>query len=614
MCCSTVTQSKGSVIRVKGSLRSSPELRIVAGVIALAVVGTVTVAILGGGDDGRAFADTTQDRVRIQDVQPNVVIPKAQANASTFTFTVDCGKNENKKFSPDNPIAQPGVKNGAEHVHDFVGNLSTSADSTDESLDASGTTCKNPDDKSAYFWPVVRFNTAATSAKVSAEAAGTPTISCPTVKDKLPAVPASASNEVNRQLALLDKQIADASRRLSTAKGQSGPNFVNSAILGPLTSKRTAAIDRIAIAIGRTAPKPTNLDGLAECELSFDGAHAHTSTGPSSSGSRASAVGNTATPTVNCPTVRDKLPGIPAPALVEVNQQLALLDKQIADANQRLVTTQGVRDPNFIDNAILGPLRGKRVAAIDRMAIAISRVAARPNGLDALAPCSLSNGRAPAGTAPAATAPGATAPAATAPATAAPAPKELQAPQGPNSELPNNEGVIQQPISVKIEYRGNPTSKVVPMPKFLKALTGDAKATSRGPANARASWTCTGFADRITEKYPICPPGSDVQRINDFPSCWDGQNTDSANHRTHILFPDKATGACPAGTQAVPQVRITLTYRIPQEIQTKGQFFLDSFPEENHNPFSDHNDFINVNSEPLMAQIANCINTGRRCR
>ena len=154
------------------------------------------------------------------------------------------------------------------------------------------------------------------------------------MKDKLPAVPASAWNEVNQNLALLDKQIAEASQRLITSKGQGGPNFVNNAILGPLTSKRTATIDRMAIAIGRSAPKPTNLGGLAECELSFDGAHAHSSTGPagsgSASGSVASAAGNTATPTVNCPTVRDKLPGIPAQALAEVNSNLALLDKQIA--------------------------------------------------------------------------------------------------------------------------------------------------------------------------------------------------------------------------------------------------------------------------------------------
>jgi hypothetical protein len=48
-------------------------------------------------------------------------------------------------------------------------------------------------------------------------------------------------------------------------------------------------------------------------------------------------------------------------------------------------------------------------------------------------------------------------------------------------------------------------------------------------------------------------------------------------------------------------------------VQEKGQYQLDAFPEENHNPSSDHNDFANVNSEQTMAQIVKCVNDGRRC-
>src|SRR5690606_38555917 len=105
-------------------------------------------------------------------------------------------------------------------------------------------------------------------------------------------------------------------------------------------------------------------------------------------------------------------------------------------------------------------------------------------------------------------------------------------------------------------------SRVTAMPRFLRVITGDARAATNGGANARAQWTCTGFTDRITTRYPLCPRGSQVVRIADFPSCWDGQNTDSANHRTHIVFPDES-GRCPQGTRAVPQLRITLTYRVP---------------------------------------------------
>jgi len=170
-----------------------------------------------------------------------------------------------------------------------------------------------------------------------------------------------------------------------------------------------------------------------------------------------------------------------------------------------------------------------------------------------------------------------------------------------------NIGGILRP-NVKLEFRGNAQSKVKAMPRFLRVITGDAKAGTNGPANAKAQWTCTGFNDRVTTKYPLCPQGSQVQRILDFPSCWDQANTDSANHRAHILFPGK-DGSCPARTAAVPQLRMTLTYSVPQ-----GQAFaLDTFPEQNHNPLTDHGDFANVMPIGLMNKVVDCVNTGKSC-
>lgn len=93
------------------------------------------------------------------------------------------------------------------------------------------------------------------------------TVSCPTVADRLPAVPAQAQVEVTRNLQQLDNQIAEANRRLATTEGQGGPNFVQNAILGPLADKRRATIDRIALAIGRHAARPTGLESLATCTL-----------------------------------------------------------------------------------------------------------------------------------------------------------------------------------------------------------------------------------------------------------------------------------------------------------------------------------------------------------
>ncbi|MGS2643091.1 DUF1996 domain-containing protein [Streptosporangium sp. LJ11] len=178
-----------------------------------------------------------------------------------------------------------------------------------------------------------------------------------------------------------------------------------------------------------------------------------------------------------------------------------------------------------------------------------------------------------------------------------------------NADDPDgNVGTIMQARQVSLQFRGNPVSRVSPMPRFIRMITGDAKAATNGGANALAKWSCTGFTNRITTKYPLCPRGSQLVRILDFPSCWDGQNTDSANHRTHVLFPD-ANGACPSGTRAVPQLRMTLVYATPRT----PSFALDAFPEQRHNPVTDHADFANLMPDRLMRFAVDCINRNRRC-
>ncbi|MEV6946376.1 hypothetical protein AB0N07_31205 [Streptomyces sp. NPDC051172] len=248
-------------------------------------------------------------------------------------------------------------------------------------------------------------------------AASPGTITCQDVASKLPAIPASAQAEVTRNLTLLQTQIQEANNRLQSTVGQGGPNFVNNAILGPLKDKRVATINRIATAIGRTAAKPTGLDALAPCTLNAGGGNTGANAGNANAGnanagnanagnanagkanggnankgnagSGASAAGASAAGTISCPDVASKLPAIPASAQAEVTRNLTLLQTQIQEANNRLQSTVGQGGPNFVQNAILGPLADKRKSTVDRIATAIGRTAAKPTGLDSLAACTL---------------------------------------------------------------------------------------------------------------------------------------------------------------------------------------------------------------------------------
>ncbi|MFI8168485.1 hypothetical protein ACIGAN_19260 [Streptomyces sp. NPDC085931] len=256
--------------------------------------------------------------------------------------------------------------------------------------------------------------------------AGPGTITCPDVTSRLPAVPASARAEVDRNLAQLATQIQEADKRLVDTVGQGGPNFVQNAILGPLEDKRVAALNRIETAIGRAAAKPEGLEAFAACQLNADGgageAGAGAGAGAEEGGAGAEEGGGGAgaedggagageggagageggagageggagegggAGAISCPDVASRLPAVPASARAEVDRNLGQLDTQIQEANKRLVDTVGQGGPNFVQNAILGPLEDKRVAAINRIATAIGRTAERPAGLDSLAACTL---------------------------------------------------------------------------------------------------------------------------------------------------------------------------------------------------------------------------------
>ncbi|MET8141199.1 DUF1996 domain-containing protein [Sphaerisporangium sp. NPDC005288] len=609
----------------------------------------------------------------------------------------------------------------------------------------------------------------ASAVSAASRLAGTtaaPTVNCPSVADELSDVPASAADEVRRNLALLDSQIAEANKRLVATQGQGGSDFVRNAILNPLKSKRLATVERIAGAIGRVAERPEGLENLAGCAVRTgsasagqaaatpepsasvgasdqpsdqgagqgqDAADPSASASADPSASAGARSGNSARRTVNCPSVADKLPEVPSAAQREVQRNLTLLDRQIGQANQ-ILARLGSRAGNagVVRNAVLNPLRIGRSIVINRIATALRRAGAQATGLSGLATCTVQNGAggggqtpspepsaSPTGDPSASPPPGggdpsaspSSSPSASASPTGGatgPSPDDfvdirrvqpnvnrpadganasrgtfssrcgrnenghfnsdnvivapgvtngahhvhdyvgnldtsgfstndslqaagttcsngdksthywpvvrLQNQRGNDADkagggLDGNVGRIVRPASVSITFRGNPTSKVVAMPLFLRIITGDAKSFTNGPTNANASWSCTGFENRqLKDKYPICPRGSQVVRTFKFQSCWDGKNIDSANHRTHVAFA-AADGSCANGFQAIPALEQRITYNVPPG----PGFAVDSFPEQLHKPITDHGDFINVMSEALMKRAVDCINAGRRC-
>ncbi|ATL27230.1 putative secreted protein [Streptomyces formicae] len=393
------------------------------------------------------------------------------------------------------------------------------------------------------------------------------TISCPDVANQLPDVPDAARGEVDRRLADLDTQITQAYDAFGRTQDKES-------VLPPLEEQRRGTLGEIGRSMEQAGARPDGLDGMAPCTLRA----ADQEQRPPQKGN-----GPEAADFVDITSIR---PNAERP-------------RERRGASRGTFTTQCGRNANGKfnpDNVIVAP--GVSNGA-HHMHDYVGNQATDAFSSDQ----DLANGR-----------------------TSCRNQADKSTYYWPVLRLRNgkdendagadgggkdqNVGEIQTPASVTLKFTGNPTGKVVAMPRFLRIITGDAKAFTNGDANANASWSCTGFENRqLKDKYPICPRGSDVVRTFRFQSCWDGRNTDSANHRTHVAFADPRTGACPQGFRAIPQ----LVQRIVYDVPPGPGFAVDSFPEQLHKPVTDHGDFINVFDQKLMRRVASCVNSGQRC-
>ncbi|MDX3732025.1 DUF1996 domain-containing protein [Streptomyces caniscabiei] len=440
------------------------------------------------------------------------------------------------------------------------------------------------------------------STLVSAQVA---TIDCPDVGQRLTSVPEGARAGVAKELALLDRQITEAYKRLAdTRQAQAGDaGFVNNAILGPLESKRVATLDRIGIDIRNAGGQtPQGMDQLATCQGVADQNEADPGGGQGQgNGQNQGQVGN-GLAAADFQDITQVQPN-GGPKGVNGNGLAANGDSGSTGTFTTRCGTNG-NDNHNSDNIINAPgvSNGAQhthdyVGNQDNNAFTSDQ-----EFLQAATSCQNQGDkssyywpvlRLQDGTA------------------------EFDANDlGGGAE--GNIGKILEATEAELKFVGNKASDVVAMPQALRIITGDAKAFTNGLANANTNWSCTGFEDRqLTDKYPICPEGSSVVRTSFFQSCWDGQNIDSANHRAHVAFV-REDGTCANGFQAIPQLQARLVYDVPapqiQNGQVVNPFAVDSFPDQLHKPITDHNDFLNFFDKNTMKKMVACINSGRDCQ
>ncbi|PBC75635.1 uncharacterized protein DUF1996 [Streptomyces sp. TLI_235] len=409
------------------------------------------------------------------------------------------------------------------------------------------------------------------------------TVACADVGASLETVPETAQPDVDRNLADLDVQVADAYRSLSEQGSGSEKR-----VMGDLAAKRSATLQKIKASAGPDAGLPQDVSALANCAIRRDlvvdaSARDFTPESQSAAADRSkSSSGGKQNLGRGFVDIRSVAPNTAKPA-------------RSGSATGTFTSRCGRNENRHLnpDNVIVAPGVSNGAHHMhDYVGNRITDGFSSNNRL-AGAGTTCSNGDQSAYYWPVLRLLDGT------------NDKDAKAPGGGKDR---NVGRILQPAEAGITYNSPNGKPVQPMTRFLRIITGDAKALTNGPANAHASWSCTGFEDRqLADKYPICPNGSRVVRTLKFPDCWDGKNIDSANHRSHTAF--SKNGSCPKNFRNIPQLVERVAYDVPSGVK----FAVDSFPEQLHNPVTDHGDFINVMNRNLLDQMVSCINEGRRC-
>ncbi len=162
------------------------------------------------------------------------------------------------------------------------------------------------------------------------------------------------------------------------------------------------------------------------------------------------------------------------------------------------------------------------------------------------------------------------------------------------------------PMGATIYYRRSTLATPHAFPAGLKIVAGSSMAV--GAQDTRiVFWNCgVDGGVRPSSVPPTCANTTTAAlRLHvTFPSCWDGRNLDSLDHKSHMAYPTR--GICPAD-HPVPTPQITLIYRYPT---TGGPLTALA----SGSALTGHADFFNAwNQDELGRLVTTCLDALRHC-
>ena len=175
-----------------------------------------------------------------------------------------------------------------------------------------------------------------------------------------------------------------------------------------------------------------------------------------------------------------------------------------------------------------------------------------------------------------------------------------------------------------------------PIPLGLRMIAGEGSAGPDAQQDtAIVRWHCQSWESsdasnpRWSTSIPECLAPDRLRMDIFFPSCWDGQNLDSSDHKSHLTYPTVTSGFpngtfCPA-THPVAIMRVSFHYAWgvtpdvydPVTMTSKGwRIASDTYDVDETNPggMSLHGDWFNAwHPEALEAILTECIQKELDC-
>lgn len=185
--------------------------------------------------------------------------------------------------------------------------------------------------------------------------------------------------------------------------------------------------------------------------------------------------------------------------------------------------------------------------------------------------------------------------------------------------IDTKDGTPLTPYEITVYYKSSSLGNVKPFPAGLRMIAGDMK--SSGPQD-RVDWGCLSpnSEQRFTSIPANCPVGNFVEATINFPSCWDGVNLDSPDHKSHMAFigwnNDLRKNMCPTSHPVeLPMLAEKIKYLVTEAGSTaRWRLSSDNYSKDLPGGFSIHADWFN-GWDPKVQEIwvKNCLQANRDC-